>query len=144
MMRTLGQNSKPVFLSEYGIGSMMDVIHEARMYQQAGIPEDAEDFVLMRSMADRFAADWSRFAMETAYPYPETLLEMSQRSMAHHRLLGFNLIRSNPKICGFNLNGNAGPRHDRRRTLAILARLETWCLRCCLRRLGARTVVPVR
>ncbi len=105
MMRTLGQNSKPVFLSEYGIGSMMNVIHEARMYQQAGIREDAEDFVLMRSMADRFAADWSRFAMETAYPYPETLLEMSQRSMAHHRLLGFNLIRSNPKLCGYNLTG---------------------------------------
>jgi hypothetical protein len=105
MMRTLGQNSKPVFLSEYGIGSMMNVIHEARMYQQAGIREDAEDFVLVGSMADRFAADWSRFAMETAYPYPETLLEMSQLSMAHHRLLGFNLIRSNPKICGYNLTG---------------------------------------
>jgi hypothetical protein len=59
----------------------------------------------MRSMADRLTADWSRFAMESAYPYPETLLEMSQRSMAHHRLLGFNLIRSNPKLCGFNLTG---------------------------------------
>ena len=105
LMRTLGQNSKPVFLSEYGIGSMMNVIHEARMYEQAGIRQDAEDFVLMRSMADHFAADWSRFAMETAYPYPEILLEMSQRSMAHHRLVGFNLIRSNPKICGFNLTG---------------------------------------
>jgi Glycosyl hydrolases family 2, TIM barrel domain/Glycosyl hydrolases family 2/Glycosyl hydrolases family 2, sugar binding domain len=105
MMRTLGENSKPVFLSEYGIGSMMDVIHEARKYEQAAIPEDAEDFVLMRSMADRLTADWSRFAMESAYPYPETLLEMSQRSMAHHRLLGFNLIRSNPKLCGFNLTG---------------------------------------
>ena len=105
MMRNLGQNSKPVFLSEYGIGSMMNVVHELRGYQQAGIPEDAEDFVLMRSMADRFTADWSRFAMETVYPYPEMLLEMSQRSMARHRLLGFNLIRSNPKICGFNLTG---------------------------------------
>ena len=104
-MRTLGENSKPIFLSEYGIGSMMNVVHELRMYQQAGIREDAEDFVLMRSMAERFAADWSRFAMETTYPYPEMLLEMSQRSMAHHRLLGFNLIRSNPKICGFNLTG---------------------------------------
>ncbi len=105
MIRTLGKNSKPVFLSEYGIGSMMHVIHEMRMYQQAGVPEDAEDFVLIRSMADRLAADWSRFAMETAYPAPEMLLEASQRSMAHHRLLGFNLIRSNPKICGFNLTG---------------------------------------
>jgi hypothetical protein len=105
MLRTLGQNSKPVFLSEYGIGSMMDVIHELRMYQQAGIPEEAEDFVLMRSMAERFSADWSRFAMETAYPDPETLLEKSQLSMARHRLFGFNLIRSNAKICGFNLTG---------------------------------------
>ena len=43
--------------------------------------------------------------METAYPYPETLLEMSQLRMARHRLVGFNLIRSNPKICGFNLTG---------------------------------------
>ena len=75
------------------------------MYQQAGIPEDAEDFVLMRSMAERFSADWSRFSMETAYPDPEMLLERSQLSMARHRLFGFNLIRSNAKICGFNLTG---------------------------------------
>lgn len=105
LMRTLGEGGKPVFLSEYGIGSMMDVIHEVRMYEQLGIPEDAEDYVLMRSMAERFSADWKRFGMDAVYPYPETLLQTSQRSMARHRLLGFNLIRSNPKICGFNLTG---------------------------------------
>ncbi len=105
MMRTFGEDSKPVFLSEYGIGSMMDVIHEAKMYEQAGIPEDAEDFVLIRSMAERLSADWSRFSMDEAYPNPEVLLQMSQLSTARHRLLGFNLIRSNPKICGFNLTG---------------------------------------
>ena len=105
MMRTLGHDSKPIFLSEYGIGSMMDVMHEARMFEQAGIREDADDYVLMRSMADRFVADWERFGMESAYPYPETLLQESQKAMARHRLLGFNLIRSNPKFCGFNLTG---------------------------------------
>jgi hypothetical protein len=104
-IRTLGQDSKPVFLSEYGIGSMMDVIHEAKMYEQAGIPEDAEDFVLIRSMADHLIADWSRFGMDSAYPDPETLLRVSQQTMARHRTLGFNDIRSNPKICGFNLTG---------------------------------------
>ncbi len=105
MMRTMGHDSKPIFLSEYGIGSMMDVMHEARMYEQAGIRADAEDYLLMRSMADRFVADWERFGMQTAYPYPETLLQVSQKAMARHRLLGFNLIRSNPKFCGFNLTG---------------------------------------
>jgi hypothetical protein len=105
MMRTLGEGGKPVFLSEYGIGSMMDVIHEARAYEQAGIPADAEDYVLVKSMADHFCADWSRFGMEVVYPFPETLLEQSQAAMARHRLLGFNAIRSNPHICGFNLTG---------------------------------------
>jgi hypothetical protein len=105
LMRTLGQGGKPIFLSEYGIGSMMDVLHEQRMYEQAGIPENAEDFTLVRSMAEHLVADWQRFGMGSAYPYPETLLEESQRKMGRHRLLGFNLIRSNPMICGFNLTG---------------------------------------
>lgn len=105
LMRTLGEGGKPVFLSEYGIGSMMNVIQEARWYEQLGIPEDTEDFVQMRSMADRFSADWKRLGMEVVYPFAETLLQRSQMSMARHRLLGFNLIRSNPKICGFNLTG---------------------------------------
>ena len=105
LMRTLGHDSKPIFLSEYGIGSMMDVMHEARMYEEAGIRADADDYLLMRSMADRFVADWERFGMSSAYPYPETLLQVSQKAMARHRLLGFNLIRSNPKFCGFNLTG---------------------------------------
>lgn len=105
LMRTLGQDSKPIFLSEYGIGSMMNVIHEARMYEQAGIRADAEDYVLMKSMADRLTADWARFGMEVVYPFPETLLRVSQAQMARHRLLGFNMIRSNPKFCGFNLTG---------------------------------------
>ncbi len=105
MMRTLGEGGKPVFLSEYGIGSMMDVLHEARMYEQAGIRSDDEGFVLLQSMARRFSADWSRFGMDVVYPNPETMLRLSQEAMARHRLLGFNLIRSNPKICGFNLTG---------------------------------------
>ena len=105
MMRTLGEGGKPIFLSEYGIGSMMDIIHEARMYEEAGVPKTAEDYVEILSMCDRFSADWFRFGMDTVYPYPEILLSNSQLSMARHRLLGFNLIRSNPLICGFNLTG---------------------------------------
>lgn len=105
MMRTLGEGGKPIFLSEYGIGSMMNVIHEARMYEEAGIPSNAEDYVLVNSMAERFVADWKRFGMDTVYPFPETLLNKSQAAMARHRLAGFNAIRSNPHICGYNLTG---------------------------------------
>jgi hypothetical protein len=104
-IRTLGADSKPVFLSEYGIGSMMDVIHEARMYEQTGARPDAEDYVIVKSMADRLIADWQRFGMDGVYAFPEYFLRDSQARMARHRLLGFNAIRSNPKICGFNLTG---------------------------------------
>jgi beta-galactosidase len=104
-IRTLGQDSKPVFLSEYGIGSLMNAIHEARMYEQAGARTDLEDYQLMRSMADGLIADWKRLGMEGVYPFPEDMLTDSQRRMARHRLLGFNLVRSNPHLCGFNVTG---------------------------------------
>jgi hypothetical protein len=104
-LRTLGLDSKPVFLSEYGIGSMMDVIHEARMYEQLGVRPDMEDYVFVKSMADQLSADWKRLGMEGVYAFPEFFLRDSQLRMARHRLLGFNAIRSNPQICGFNLTG---------------------------------------
>lgn len=103
--RTLGRDSKPVFLSEYGIGSLMNAIHEVGMYEQAGARPDLEDFQLMRSMADGLIADWKRLGMEGVYPFPEDMLCDSQRRMARHRLLGFNLVRSNPHLCGFNMTG---------------------------------------
>ena len=105
LARTLGRDSKPIFLSEYGIGSLMDAIHEARMFEQAGARPDLEDFQLMRSMADGLIADWKRLGMEGVYAFPEDMLRDSQRRMARHRLLGFNLVRSNPQLCGYNVTG---------------------------------------
>ena len=105
-LRTLGQgDSKPVFQSEYGIGSMMDVIHETRMYEQLGVRPDTEDYALVKSMADRFTADWNRFGMEGVCAFPEFLLRDSQMRSVRHRLLGFNILRSSPKNSGFNLTG---------------------------------------
>ena len=105
LIRSLGQDTNPVFLAEYGTGSLKDVIQDAKIYEQIGAKKDLEDYAMMRSMADHFTADWERFGMEGVYPFPEDLLRDSQRLMAHWRLLGFNLIRSNPKLCGFNLTG---------------------------------------
>jgi hypothetical protein len=43
--------------------------------------------------------------LEGVYVFPEDMLRDSQRLHARQRLMGFDLIRSNPKICGFNLTG---------------------------------------
>lgn len=104
-IRTVGRDTKPIFLSEYGIGSLLNAIGETRHYEQVGADPNLEDFAFVRSMAERFQADWNRFKMEDTYPFAEDMLRDSQRLMARQRLLCFDVVRSNPKICGYNLTG---------------------------------------
>jgi hypothetical protein len=59
----------------------------------------------MRSMADSFAADWKRLGMDGVYAFPEDMLTDSQRLHCRQRRMFFDLVRSNPQICGYNLTG---------------------------------------
>jgi hypothetical protein len=106
-LRTLGHDTKPVFVSEYGTGSQIDAIHEARAYEQVGADPEAEDYVLMRSMAEKVSIDWARYGLDSAYAFPEDMLRDSQRVMAHYRRTNFDLIRSNPNLCGYCVTGMA-------------------------------------
>lgn len=104
-LRTLGHDSQPVFVSEYGIGSLLDVVHIMGRYQQAQqVPAD-DDVVVFQTMQELLEADWARFGMQTVYPFPRDLLRESQRLHARQRVLGLNLLRSNPQIAGYNLTG---------------------------------------
>jgi len=105
LVRTLGRGTKPVFLSEGGIGSMMHVIRELRCWEQAGANLAAEDAQLMRSMSESFVADWNRLGMDGVYAFPEDMLTDSQRLHCRQRRMFFDLVRSNPQICGYNLTG---------------------------------------
>ncbi len=105
LLRTIGRDTKPVFLSEYGIGSLFNAIREYRMFEQDGARTDMPDAAMIGTMADMLVADWQRFGMDEVYAFPEDMLNDSQRLHARQRLLGFDLIRSNPKICGYNLTG---------------------------------------
>ncbi len=104
-LRTLGSGTKPVFLSEYGIGSLVDAIRVTRLFEQKGVRSDLEDASLYRTMAEKFTADWERFGMSEVYPFPEDMLRENQRLHARQRLIGFDAIRSNPNICGYSLTG---------------------------------------
>jgi len=104
-IRNLGRDTKPVFLSEYGIGSLMNAVQELRTYEQYNLNPELEDYVYFRNTVDRLNADWARFGLDAVYAFPEDMLEQSQRLHCRQRLLGFNLIRSNPKICGYNVTG---------------------------------------
>lgn len=104
-LRTLGRDTKPVFLSEYGIGSMVDAIRLTRLYGQQGARADLEDAALYRKMAESFVRDWSLYGMDGVYPFPEDMLRDSQRLHSRQRIVGLDAIRSNPHICGYNLTG---------------------------------------
>jgi Glycosyl hydrolases family 2, sugar binding domain/Glycosyl hydrolases family 2, TIM barrel domain/Glycosyl hydrolases family 2 len=104
-IRNLGKDTKPVFLSEYGIGSLMNAIRELRHYEQSGANPEWDDFKYFKQTEEKLTADWKRFGMEGVYAFPEEMLRASQKLNVRQRLLGFNLIRSNPKICGYNLTG---------------------------------------
>jgi len=104
-IRNLGRDSKPVFLSEYGIGSQMNVIREVRFYEQHGANPEWDDFQFLKHNEEKLCADWQRFGMDGVYAFPEEMLRASQQLHVRQRLLGFNLIRSNPRLCGFNLTG---------------------------------------
>jgi hypothetical protein len=104
-LRTLAADTKPVFLSEYGIGSLLDVIRGLRKFEECGARADLDDAALFRSMTEKLEADWQRFGMEGVYPFLEDMLRDSQRLHIRQRLLGFDLVRSNPKLCGFNVTG---------------------------------------
>lgn len=103
--RTLGMDGKPVFLSEYGIGSQNNIIQEYSKFAENGEHTDLEDASLYRSMMERMLADWEFYGLDGVFIFPEDFLVESMRLNCRQRQMTFDLVRSNPKICGYNLTG---------------------------------------
>lgn len=103
-LRTLEGGKQPVFLSEYGIGSAVDLWRAVRHFEQAGAA-DLDDARFFREKLDRYLADYDRWALREIYPRPEDFFAESLRKMAGQRELGLNAIRSNANIIGHSLTG---------------------------------------
>ena len=103
-LRTIGGNGKPLFLSEYGIGSAIDLLRVVCHYEQLGKTE-VEDAQLYRSWRDRFLTDYQRWRMNEVFDRPEEFFTQSIARMANQRLLGLNAIRSNPNVIGYSITG---------------------------------------
>jgi hypothetical protein len=103
-LRTMAGPGIPLFLSEYGIGSAVDLWRTTRHFERLG-KTDVEDARFYRHKLDRFLADWERWKLDELYPRPEDFFTASQRKMAGQRTLGLNAIRSNPSLVGYSLTG---------------------------------------
>ena len=99
-----GTNGQPLFFSEYGIGSAVDLWRAARHFEQEKA-EGSEDAQYLREKLDRFLADWKAWRLDEAFARPEDFFMESLKKMAGQRTLCLNAIRSNPNIVAHNLTG---------------------------------------
>ncbi|MBI2929318.1 MAG: glycoside hydrolase family 2 [Verrucomicrobia bacterium] len=103
-LRALHDAAKPVFLSEYGVGSAVDLFRVTRHYERLG-KAHVEDARFYRDKLDRFLVDWERWGMAEVFGRPEDFFAASLLKMAGERLLGLNAIRSNAEIIAHSLTG---------------------------------------
>ncbi len=95
---------KPVFISEYGIGSGVDLAKTTRHFEQLGA-EQLEDAQWYKQRLDQFMVDWTRWHMADTFASPEDFFAQCLAKMGRQRLLGLNAIRANPNVIGHSMTG---------------------------------------
>ena len=103
-LRTHSKGGLPVFLSEYGIGSAVDLWRLTRYYEQFHA-EDAADAKHYRQRYDRFMEDWKRWKLDDVFPTPEEFFRQAIANMAEQRRIGINAIRANPNVVAHSVTG---------------------------------------
>lgn len=105
LLRQAGSQSRALFISEYGVGSMFDVIWLCRKFEQRGTRADMPDYRWIRMMADNFLADWHKYKFDDIYAFPIDLMRESARLHSRQRAITFDIVRSNPKFNGYSITG---------------------------------------
>jgi hypothetical protein len=100
---SLGRDTKPFFQSEIGDGSSYDAIDEKRGMEQAGAPATAYAWIWINPAVKGLRETWKTYDLRAIYPTPEDLLVDSALSQSRQRAKTFSIVRSNPKVNGFNL-----------------------------------------
>ena len=103
-LRTFQGDKNPMFISEYGVGSAVDLWRVTRHYERLG-KEHVEDAQFYRDKLDRFLADWDRWKMGECFATPQEFFAQSIRQMAAERLYGLNALRANPSLVAHSLTG---------------------------------------
>lgn len=105
-LRTVGyENKRPVFVSEYGVGSLFDVLWLQRKFEENGADQRMPDVAMVNRMAEQFLNDLKAYDMEGEYAFPIDIMRCSQQMHNRHRSVGFDILRSNPYMCGVSLTG---------------------------------------
>ena len=100
---SLGRGTKPFFQSEIGDGSSYNAIGEKREMEQAGAPATAYAWIWINPAVKGLEDTWKSYDLFGIYPSPEDMLVDSALSQSRQRAMTFSIVRSNPRVSGFNL-----------------------------------------
>ena len=103
-LRTHAKGDLPVFLSEYGIGSGVDLFRLTRLFEQ-NKGTAAADALHYRDRFDRFMNDWNRWKLEETFYSPEDYFRQTIALMAEQRRIGINALRANANVVGHSVTG---------------------------------------
>ena len=103
-LRTHSKGDLPVFLSEYGIGSAVDLWRLTRLFEQRDAV-DAADAKHYRQRYDGFMKDWKRWRLDDLFATPEDFFRQAIALMAEQRRIGINAIRANANVVGHSVTG---------------------------------------
>lgn len=104
-LRQLGAGDpNPVFLSEYGVGSAVDLWRVLRQYEEQGAA-DSEDASFYRQQLDGFLADWHRWRLDEVFGHPSRFFTESLSRNGAERAWGIDAVRANPNMVGYGLTG---------------------------------------
>ena len=103
-LRTAKGSGNPVFISEYGVGSGVDLAKTTRHFEQLGVAH-VEDAQWYRQRLDQFMVDWKRWNMGDTFASPEDYFTLCLAKMGGQRLVGLNAIRANSNVIGHSMTG---------------------------------------
>ena len=111
--RALARDSKPVFVSEEGWGSQSDPYRRYLELQEDGKPTDSIYARQYKHLCDGLERFFDENGFSGIFPFPEDFLYETFRLNGRQRQQMFDVIRSNPMICGYSLtswcDANEGP-----------------------------------
>lgn len=95
----------PFFISEIGIGSALDTISLVRKFESMDAISFSPDVKLARSINDFLLKEIHKYGFTDFEAFPSELMLGSMKNHAYYRTQLFDILRSNPRICGFSLTG---------------------------------------
>ena len=99
------KDTKPIFLSESGAGSQYNFPGELKRFMQAGPRPMSADRAYIEQRAARYETDFKKYRLDDVYPFSEDMFIDTYAHQTENRRFVFDLIRANPKVCGYNVTG---------------------------------------